>query len=81
MWRAVLLLTRVMFAVMGYDLLSTLQQQAAYIEYYKTQRPVACPNDGTPLLEGPPSEPGILYCPFDFFKYPQDWDPDTMSGM
>ena len=81
MWRAVLLLTRVMFAVMGYDLLSTLQQQAAYIEYYKTQRPVACPNDGTPLLEGPPSEPGILYCPHDFWQYPRDYDADTQGGM
>jgi len=67
--------------VMGNDLLSTLQQQAAYEEYYRTTPPVACPNDGEPLRQGPPSEPGILYCEFDGFTYPRDWDPQTMSGM
>jgi hypothetical protein len=79
--RAVLLLTRVMLAVMGNDLLATLQEQAQYIDYYKSMPPVACPRDGTPLLNGPPGEPGILYCPFDFWKYPEDYDAETMSGM
>ena len=67
--------------VTGWDLYSTLQEQAAYVEYYKSQPPVACPNDGTPLNQGPPSEPGILFCPFDGFQYPRDWDVETMSGM
>jgi len=67
--------------VTGYDLLSTLQEQAQYADYYKTQPPVACPNDGTPLLAGPPSQPGVLYCPFDFWQFPRDYDPDTMAGM
>lgn len=65
--------------VTGYDLLATLQQQAQYAAYYKSQPPIACPNDGTPLKQGP--DPGTLYCPFDFFKYPEDWDADSMSGM
>ena len=81
MFRLVLLLARMTLAVMGWDLYSTLQEQGQYIEYYKSVPPVACPNDGTPLLQGPPQEPGILYCPFDFWQYPRDWDAATMSGM
>lgn len=65
----------------GWDLYSTLQEQAQYVEYYKSQPPVACPNDGTPLLSGPPSSPDVLYCPMGDFHYPRDWDADTMSGM
>lgn len=79
--RLFLVLLRLQLAVMGWDLLATLQEQAQYLDYYKTQLPVACPHDGTPLLEGPPSEPGILYCPMGNFRYPDDWDAETMSGM
>jgi len=67
--------------VTGWDLYSTLQEAAGYHDYYKSQPPTACPNDGTPLKEGPPSEPGVLFCPFDGWMYPRDYDPDTMSGM
>ena len=67
--------------VTGWDLWATLQEQAQYQEYYKTTLPTACPRCGTPLLEGPPTEPGVLYCPHDFWKYPDDWDPETMSGL
>lgn len=67
--------------VTGWDLLSTLQEQAAYQEYYKSTPPVACPRDGTPLVAGPPGEPGILFCPFDFWQYPRDWNAETMGGM
>lgn len=66
---------------MGYDLLATLQQQAQYQEYYDTAQPMACPNDGTPLKEGPPSQEGVLYCPHDGWQYPRDWDPVLHSGM
>lgn len=65
----------------GWDLYSTLQQQAAYAEYYASVPPVACPNDGTPLLQGPPQEPTILYCPFDGWQYPRDYDHLSHSGM
>jgi len=68
-------------AVTGWDLYATLQQQAQYREFYDTARPVACPNDGTPLKEGPPSQPGILFCPFDFWTYPDDYDAESMSGF
>jgi hypothetical protein len=66
---------------MGNDLLSTLKQQAAYQDYYASQPPVACPRDGTPLEQGPPEQPGVLFCPFDGWTYPDDWDVTTMSGM
>jgi hypothetical protein len=67
--------------VMGNDLLSTLKEQAAYQEYYDSLEPVACPHDGTPLLQGPAEQPGILYCPNGDFQYPRDWNVRTMSGM
>lgn len=67
--------------VMGYDLLSTLAQQAEYEEYYKNSLPMACPNDGEPLREGPPQQPGVLWCRFDGWMYPDDYNPDTMGGM
>lgn len=65
---------------MGWDLYSTLAQQAQYIEYYKSVPPVACPNDGEPLRLGPSAHSGIRYCPWGDFQYPRDWDPETMSG-
>lgn len=67
--------------VTGYDLLATLQEQAQYQEFYDTAQPMACPRCGEPLREGPANEPGILYCVFDFWQYPRDWDKTTMSGM
>lgn len=67
--------------VTGYDLLSTLKEQAAFQQYYDTQPPVACPNDGQPLIPGPPEQPGILYCTFDGWQYPRDYDANSMSGM
>lgn len=32
----------------------------------QTRSPVACPNDGTPLQDGPNGE---LFCPFDGWRY------------
>lgn len=65
----------------GWDLLSTLREQAQYERYYAAIPPVACPHDGEPLRQGPPQEPGILFCPFDGWTYPRDWDPNIHSGM
>lgn len=65
----------------GWDLYSTLQEQAAYVSYYRSVPPVACPNDGTALLEGPPSQPGVLFCPMGDFRYPGDYDATTMAGL
>lgn len=65
----------------GWGLLSTLREQAEYIEYYKSQPPTACPNDGEPLTPGPSSQPSVLFCKFDGWQYPRDWDPESHSGM
>jgi hypothetical protein len=65
----------------GWDLYATLAEQAAWIAYYKSVPPAACPHDGEPLRQGPPQSPGTLFCPFDGWQYPRDWDPETMSGL
>lgn len=67
--------------VMGYDLLATLYEQAQYKSFYDTAIPVACPHDGEPLIQGPPQEAGVLWCKFDGWQYPRDYDANTMSGM
>lgn len=67
--------------VTGWDLYSTLAEQAAYIDYYRTVPPTACPRCGWPLQQGPPDSPGVRYCPHGDFEYPRDWDPDTMGGL
>ena len=67
--------------VTGWDLLATLREQAQYIDYYKSTQPVACPNDGTPLLTGPPGAAAILFCPFDFWQWPRDYDAEVHAGM
>ena len=67
--------------VTGLDLYSTLVEQSEYITYYKSVPPVACPRDGEPLRLGPPSQPGVLYCPYDGWQYPRDYDAETMSGL
>jgi hypothetical protein len=64
----------------GWDLYSTLVQQSEYASYYKSIPPVACPHDGTPLKPGPPQHPGVLFCPMGDFRYPDDYDAETMAG-
>jgi hypothetical protein len=46
--------------------------------FWQAQRPRACPNDGTPLQNGPD---GSLFCQHDGWTYPRDWDPAAMAGM
>lgn len=60
---------------------SVLKERAEYASYYRAQLPTACPNDGEPLREGPPQTPGVLFCRFDGWTYPRDYDPDIHSGM
>ena len=50
-------------------------------EFWDSQPPMACPRCGEPMRPGPPEDTGVLYCSFDFFKYPDDWNPATMSGF
>lgn len=44
--------------------------------------PSACPNDGEPLIASPPSESGTWFCPFDGWKWPNDWvRPEPPAGL
>lgn len=67
--------------VTGWDLYSTLQQQSFEYDFWRSAQPMACPRCGEPMRSGPPRQPGVLYCLFDFFQYPRDWDETTMNGM
>ena len=60
---------------------SVLKEQAAYLNYYRSIPPVACPRCGTPLTNGPPQAEAVLFCPNDGFQYPRDYDPESMAGM
>jgi hypothetical protein len=60
---------------------SVLKEAAAYENYYRSIEPVACPNDGTPLVNGPPQSEAMKYCPNGDFVYPRDYDVNTMAGM
>jgi hypothetical protein len=47
-------------------------------EFWASQPPRACPNDGTPLL---PAEDGTLRCQHDGWTYPRDYDVASHAGM
>jgi hypothetical protein len=56
--------------VSWYQLLDIYKQDAAWRQWYASQPPFACPNDGTPLQGGPNGE---LFCSHDGWTYPRDW--------
>lgn len=63
---------------------NVLKEQAEYAVHYRTAVPVACPNDGEPLVPAPGTESGSgieLFCRFDGWQYPRDYDPALHSGM
>jgi hypothetical protein len=60
---------------------STLKEASAYVNYYRSIPPVACPKCGEPLRNGPPEAAAVLYCKFDGWAYPRDYDVDTHQGM
>jgi hypothetical protein len=61
---------------------SIIKYAAQEREFYLSQPPMACPRDGEPLQIAPPEAPECeLFCKFDGFRYPEDWDVSTMAGM
>ena len=67
-----------------WQLHSIIEEAKREREFWDSQPPMACPRDGEPLRIAPPSDSGDsveLFCQFDGFRYPRDWDPATMSGM
>jgi hypothetical protein len=52
------------------QLLSIIKEAAAERDFYATNPPMSCPNDGEPLVAGPA---GVLHCQYDGFEYPRDY--------
>lgn len=45
-------------------------------DWYASNPPFACPNDGEPLRQAPTADSGSdcqLYCPVDGWQYPRDY--------
>ncbi|MEU1445505.1 hypothetical protein [Streptomyces mirabilis] len=49
-----------------YELLNISRDAAERYRAYEQADPIACPNDGEPLREGPDGQG--LYCPFDGWR-------------
>jgi hypothetical protein len=62
----------------GEDLLAIYQIQQQEIQRELSLPIIACPNDGTQLVEG---RNGVKRCPFDGWEYPRDFDPHQHLGM
>lgn len=55
---------------MSWEQLSDIYREARELkELELSEPPTACPNDGTPLEEGPR---GQLHCRFDGYRWPED---------
>jgi hypothetical protein len=52
-----------------YGLLSIIEEAKAMKREIEQRPPMACPNDGEPLLQGPH---GVIYCRFDGYRWPDD---------
>jgi len=50
---------------MGDDLLAILHENIEFRAEELTERPVACPHDGTPLVE---NDDGVLNCPMGDYR-------------
>lgn len=59
-----------------WQLLDVRKQAEEEFSWYADNGPLSCPNDGTPLLNAPPTESGSSvekYCPYDGWQFPRDW--------
>lgn len=59
-----------------WQLADIAREHARWVEDEEARPPVACPNDGTPLEQGPG---GILFCRFDGWRW-EGTAPDTPGG-
>lgn len=56
---------------------ASAEEFEAYVE--QTSR-MACPNDGEPLIQAPPTSAasGVeLFCKYDGWSFPRDWTPPS----
>ncbi len=57
---------------------SVLEWNRQEFEAFVSRPPLACPDDGEPLVNAPSARSGSgteLYCRFCFWQYPRDWRP------
>lgn len=52
------------------ELISIRAEAIEDLRLWQSQPPVACPNDGEPLRQGPN---GVLFCISDGWQYPRDY--------
>lgn len=63
---------------------AVLKQSAQEFDEYWSRPPEACPICGEPLSSPPvtPAGSGMeLYCRFDAWQYPRDWQRPTRPGL
>jgi len=53
-----------------YQILDIGREASQMMRDEQNRRPVACPNDGEPLENGPD---GTMHCRYDGWQYPRDW--------
>lgn len=61
-----------------WGLVSAFRQSRQEFESFSSRPPVACPDDGEPLANGPATNAGSgveLYCRFSGWSYPRDHRP------
>jgi hypothetical protein len=66
-----------------WGLVSVLRHNQQEFDWYRSTPPMACPNDGEPLINGPSTDAGTgvqLYCKYDGWSYPRDWQPPVRPG-
>ncbi len=59
-----------------WQLLEINRYREQEFQFYATNPPMSCPNDGEPLTNAPPTDSGSsveLFCRFDGWQYPRDW--------
>lgn len=59
-----------------YGLVSVLRSNREEFDAYRSMTPMACPNDGEPLINAPSTMAGSgvqLFCKYDGWRYPQDY--------
>lgn len=57
---------------------SVFRESREEFDAYVSRPPMACPNDGEPLRNGPSNDSGTaveLFCKFCGYSFPRDFDP------
>jgi len=66
-----------------WQLHSIIGQAKEEFDFWAERPPMACPRCGEPLRPSPPTDSGAgveLYCLYDGWQYPRDWQRPSRSG-